>query len=107
MPLFPGTGWLDETGGGAGRGATANFPLPPGAGDKAFRTVMEELILPLLDRFSPEMMLVSFGFDTHWRDPIGSLLLSAGEYGNLIASLVNWADKHCSGRIILVSRGRI
>jgi acetoin utilization deacetylase AcuC-like enzyme len=105
MPLFPGTGWLDETGGGEGRGATANLPLPPGAGDRAFRTVMEELVLPLLDRFSPEMLLISFGFDTHWRDPIGSLLLSAGEYGRLITSLVNWADEHCGGRIILVLEG--
>jgi acetoin utilization deacetylase AcuC-like enzyme len=105
MPLFPGTGWLEETGGGVGKGATANFPLPPGAGDKAFRTVLEELILPLLDRFAPEMLLISFGFDTHWRDPIGSLLLSAMEYGHLIASLANWADEHCEGRIILVLEG--
>jgi acetoin utilization deacetylase AcuC-like enzyme len=105
MPLFPGTGWLVETGGGEGKGTTANFPLPPGAGDKAFRTVLEELILPLLDRFAPEMLLISFGFDTHWRDQIGSLLLSAGEYGRLITSLANWADEHCKGRIILVLEG--
>ena len=105
MPLFPGTGWLDETGGGEGNGATANFPLPPGAGDTAFRTILEALILPLLDRFSPEMLLISFGFDTHWRDPIGSLLLSAGEYGRLITCLVNWADDHCNGRISLVLEG--
>jgi acetoin utilization deacetylase AcuC-like enzyme len=105
MPLFPGTGGLGETGSGNGKGTTANFPLPPGSGDLAFRTVLEELILPLLDRHSPEMLLVSFGFDTHWRDPFGSLLLSAGEYGRLIADLVGWADEYCSGRIILVLEG--
>jgi acetoin utilization deacetylase AcuC-like enzyme len=66
---------------------------------------MEELILPLLDRFSPEMLLISFGFDSHWREPLGNLLLSASEYGNLIASLTGWAEAHCNGRIILVLEG--
>lgn len=105
MPLFPGTGWLTDIGNGPGEGTTANFPLPPGSGDLAFRTIMDELIVPLLDRFIPEMILVSFGFDTHWRDPLGSLLLSASEYGHLITSLVDWTDKHCSGRIMLVLEG--
>jgi acetoin utilization deacetylase AcuC-like enzyme len=105
MPLFPGTGYLTETGGGKGKGTTANFPLPPGSGDVAFRTVLEVLILPLLNRFSPEMLLISFGFDTHWREQLGSLLLSAAEYGNLIASLSRWADIHCNGRIMLVLEG--
>jgi acetoin utilization deacetylase AcuC-like enzyme len=105
MPLYPGTGWLSEIGAGPGEGATANFPLPPGSGDLAFHAILNELILPLLDRFMPEMILVSFGFDSHWRDPIGSLLLSAKEYGNLIAGLVNWADKYCIGRICLVLEG--
>jgi acetoin utilization deacetylase AcuC-like enzyme len=104
-PLFPGTGWVDEIGEGEGRGVNANFPLPPGSGDKAFRSVLDELILPLLDRYSPEMLLVSFGFDTHWRDPFGSLLLSAGEYGCLIGRLTGWADRHCGGRIMLVLEG--
>jgi acetoin utilization deacetylase AcuC-like enzyme len=105
VPLFPGTGWLSETGEGPGRGMTVNLPLPPGSGDEAFRTIMDTLILPLLDRFGPQMILVSFGFDTHWRDQLGSLLLSASEYGRLIASLVNWADERCNGRIILVLEG--
>ena len=105
MPLFPGTGWLSEMGDGPGKGATANIPLPPGSGDLAFRTVLDELILPLLDRFAPEMILIGFGFDTHWLDPLGSLQLSAKEYGNLIANLTHWADERCNGRIILVLEG--
>jgi acetoin utilization deacetylase AcuC-like enzyme len=105
MPLYPGTGGTDEIGAGKGKGRISNFPLPPRAGDKAFRTVMDELILPLLDRAVPEMLLVSYGFDTHWRDPLGSLLLSAGEYGRLIASLAGWADEHCNGRIMLALEG--
>ena len=66
---------------------------------------MDECILPLLDRFSPEMVLVSYGFDTHWRDPLGNLLLSAGGYGSLIRSLTSWADDHCDGKIMLVLEG--
>jgi acetoin utilization deacetylase AcuC-like enzyme len=105
VPLYPGTGGLNEIGEGPGAGATSNFPLPPGSGDQAFHTIQNELIVPMLDRFSPEMVLVSFGFDTHWRDPLGSLQLSAGEYGRLIASLTNWADTNCLGRIVLVLEG--
>jgi acetoin utilization deacetylase AcuC-like enzyme len=66
---------------------------------------MDEFILPLLDRFIPEMVLVSYGFDTHWKDPLGNLLLSAGGYGSLIQSLTRWADDHCGGRIMLVLEG--
>ncbi len=104
-PLYPGTGYVDEIGSGPGKGATANFPLPPFSGDQAFGTLMHTLILPLLERFAPEMILVSFGFDPHWRDPLGSLILSAAGYGNLITNLVDFADAHCGGRIALILEG--
>jgi acetoin utilization deacetylase AcuC-like enzyme len=104
-PHYPGTGELQETGSGGGAGTNANFPLLPFSGDRAFRTIMDELILPLLECFEPEMILVSYGFDTHWLDPLGNLRLSARMYGELILSLVNFADQHCSGRIALVLEG--
>ncbi|MBN2146087.1 MAG: histone deacetylase [Anaerolineales bacterium] len=104
-PLYPGSGFLDDVGEGSGEGRTANFPLPPGAGDEAFLTVMDELIVPLLDGFSPQMLLVSYGFDTHWSDPLGSLALSAGGYGMLIERLAGWADAHCEGRLALFLEG--
>jgi acetoin utilization deacetylase AcuC-like enzyme len=66
---------------------------------------MEGAILPILDRFLPEIILVSYGFDTHWRDPLGNLLLSAGGYASLIRALVNWADIHCHGKILLILEG--
>ncbi len=104
-PLYPGTGWMSETGEGGGEGTTANFPLPPMSGNEAFLTVMDGLILPLLDRFNPEMILVSYGFDPHRNDPLGGLLLTADTYGTLIERLVDWADQNCEGRIALFLEG--
>jgi acetoin utilization deacetylase AcuC-like enzyme len=104
-PLYPGTGWLDEIGEGAGEKSTANFPLPPQSGDQAFTLIMEELIITLLDRFQPEMILVSYGFDTHWSDPLGSLLLTSQGYGLLIERLVDWAERNSQGRICLFLEG--
>jgi acetoin utilization deacetylase AcuC-like enzyme len=104
-PLYPGTGWLEEIGAGAGERTTANVPLPPFSGDQAFLTVMDTVILPLLDRFRPEMLLVSYGFDPHWSDPLGHLLLSAQVYGELIGRLTRWADEYCLGRIALFLEG--
>jgi acetoin utilization deacetylase AcuC-like enzyme len=105
FPHYPGTGWLNETGDGPGEMKTANFPLPPFSGDRVFLTVMDELILPLLDRFKPEMVLVSYGFDPHFNDPLGSLRLTSGGYGKLIEKLVKWSDANCQGRIGLYLEG--
>jgi acetoin utilization deacetylase AcuC-like enzyme len=104
-PFYPGTGHLEDVGAGDGEGWTANFPLPAGSGDIAFDSVMDELILPLLNKRSPQMILVSYGFDTHWLDPLGQLLLTANGYGNLITKLCTWADAHCEGRIGLFLEG--
>ena len=104
-PLYPGSGAVNEIGAGKGEGKTVNLPLPPSSGDLAFMTCLQQLILPLLDRYQPEMILVSYGFDPHWRDPLGHLLLSAVGYGQLIGNLVKWADEHCQGRIMLNLEG--
>jgi len=104
-PLYPGTGSVTEIGSGDGEGKNANFPLPPGSGDEAFRSFLNELILPLLYEYKPEMILVSYGFDPHWRDPLGHLQLSAQGYGDLIAGLTKWADTHCEGKIAIFLEG--
>ncbi|MBN2548636.1 MAG: histone deacetylase [Anaerolineales bacterium] len=104
-PLYPGSGSLEERGAGEGLGCTANFPLPPATGDTGYLTIMEGCILPLLDRFAPEMVLVDVGFDPHWRDPLGHLRLSAAGYGTLISRLTGWADQHCDGKIALFTEG--
>ena len=104
-PLYPGTGFLTETGAADGQGANANFPLPPYTGNRGFKVVMQDFILPLLDRFSPEMLLVSVGFDPHWRDPLGMLMLSAKAYGDLVSDLASWANEHAEGKIALFLEG--
>jgi acetoin utilization deacetylase AcuC-like enzyme len=105
FPFYPGSGGLQDIGEGAGEGWTANFPLPAGSGDVAFTAVMEGLILPLLDQRQPQMILVSYGFDPHWMDPLGQLMLTANTYGKLIRSLCCWADKNCEGKIVLFLEG--
>jgi acetoin utilization deacetylase AcuC-like enzyme len=104
-PHYPGTGWLNETGVGNGAGTNANIPLPAYSGDRAFWSVMEEIITPLLDRYNPEMILISYGFDTHWSDPLGNLQLTSSGYGKLVDHLVGWAEINCRGRICLLLEG--
>jgi len=104
-PFYPGTGQLDDIGAREGEGWTANFPLPSGSGDIAFTTIMDELIIPLLDHRNPQMLLVSYGYDTHWLDPLGQLQITAECYGNLIKKLCTWVDIHCEGKIGLFLEG--
>jgi acetoin utilization deacetylase AcuC-like enzyme len=104
-PHYPGTGRVTEIGSGQGEGKTLNFPMPPGSGDNAFLAAMEEAIIPMLHRYNPDIVLISYGFDTHWRDPLGSLLLSAQGYRALISRLKKFTDEECHGRIALFLEG--
>lgn len=105
VPLYPGGGQLNERGRGAGEGKMVNLPLPPHSGDDAFAVAYGEIVPKLLSRFEPEMILVSVGFDAHWRDPLAQLQMSARAYGEVIASLTAWANEHCMGRIALFLEG--
>ncbi|MBX3049221.1 MAG: histone deacetylase [Anaerolineales bacterium] len=105
IPLYPGSGSLDERGRGPGDGFTVNLPLPPGSGDAAFRVAYDEIVPSLLDRFQPEMLLVSLGLDAHWQDPLAELRVSAAGYGAAVHSLQRWASQHCGGRIALILEG--
>jgi len=104
-PFYPGSGQLNERGLGAGQGKIINMPLPPLSGDGAFRVAYQEIVPALLSRFQPEMVLVSFGFDAHWKDPLANLLVSARGYGEAVLSLRTWAQANCQGRIALVLEG--
>ena len=96
-PLYPGSGQRDEHG---SAGNIVNAPLPSGAGSGEFRRAMESIVLPELDAFAPELLLVSAGFDAHRLDPLANLNLEADDYGWVTARLVAMAERHCAGRIV-------
>ncbi len=102
---FPGTGFEHETGSGDGCGTTVNCPLLPGAGDDAVREAFEGDILPAIDRFSPQFLLISAGFDAHAHDPLGGLHVSDAGFVWMAERLREAALQHCDGRIISVLEG--
>jgi acetoin utilization deacetylase AcuC-like enzyme len=106
-PYYPGTGHWRETGAGEGSGATLNLSLPGGCGDEEYSLLMERVIAPKLKAFSPELILVSAGYDAHHGDPIdGALMrLSCAGYAALIASLRVLALELCGGRIVVALEG--
>lgn len=81
--LYPGSGFPDENGGPNARGTTVNIPLPPQTGEEGFLYVLDELILPLLERFQPEIVINSAGQDNHFTDPITNMNFSARGYATL------------------------
>lgn len=104
-PLYPGTGAAHEVGEGPGYGTTLNIPLPHNTGDLAFAQCYEQLVLPALHRFAPQLILVSAGYDGHWADPLGSLALSVSGYAALTQQLLEAAQRLCQGRLVLVLEG--
>jgi acetoin utilization deacetylase AcuC-like enzyme len=84
-PLYPGSGRLDEIGGPGAEGATCNMPLPAGATGDVYLRAFDEVIAPMAERFAPDWMLVSAGFDAHRADPLTGLALSSGDYALLAA----------------------
>lgn len=101
MPWFPGTGEVRET----GVGNIFNTPLAAGdAGDK-LREAFENRILPALNDFHPELIIVSAGFDAHERDPLGSLLMTAEDFAWVTRELMAAAERLCDGRLVSVLEG--
>jgi acetoin utilization deacetylase AcuC-like enzyme len=102
MPLYPGTGHPGETG---AHDNVVNVPLPNGAGSKAFRDAMERVVLPRVDEFEPELILVSAGFDAHRADPLAGLMLETADFAWVTGRLCDLADRHCAGRIVSALEG--
>jgi len=100
-PLYPDTGYANER----GVGNILNAPLPPRADGRAFRATWTHDLLPALDAFRPQLLLVSAGFDAHRRDPLAQLQLEADDYAWLTAGLRVIADRHASGRIVSTLEG--
>lgn len=103
--IYPGTGAEHDTGVGPGAGYTMNIPLPDGAGDAAFTAAFDQLIAPAARRFQPDLILVSAGFDAHFRDPLAGLTLTGPGYHALTTSLHALAHELCAGRLAFVLEG--
>jgi acetoin utilization deacetylase AcuC-like enzyme len=104
-PLYPGTGSRDETGFGKGLGFTMNRPLPAGTGMKQIRAVFTDDLLPALDSFRPELLLVSAGFDSRLGDPLGQFTLIDEDFAELTTLLREVAARHAQGRLLSVLEG--
>ena len=102
MPLYPGTGDRHETG---AHNNILNVPLPPGAGGQAFRSAMEGMVLPALDDFAPELLLISAGFDAHADDPLAQMQLREADFAWATGRLCDIAGKHCAGRVVSTLEG--
>ncbi len=104
-PLYPGTGAANETGIDAGSGLTLNVPLSAGAGNERYLEVLDEIILPKLRAFAPELVLVSAGYDCHRDDPLGGMRLDEDGFAAMTERLIELAQASADGRIVLVLEG--
>lgn len=103
--LYPGTGYDYEVGEGPGRGMTMNLPIPPGAGDDLYIRALEMRLLPKLDDFKPELLMISAGFDAHADDPLANIEMTDAGFERMTRLLVGAAKIHCDGRVISLLEG--
>lgn len=101
MPLYPGTGARSET----GSGNIHNAPLGSGDGSDEFRHAFTTVVLPALERFRPDLVIVSAGFDAHHRDPLANLNLIEDDFDWATGRLMDVANRHCGGRLVSILEG--
>ena len=104
-PFYPGTGAASEIGIGRGVGATLNCPMPSGAGDREYEQAFLEKILPKIDLFKPELIIISAGFDAHKDDPLANINLTTGFFTWMTKVIMEKADRYAGGRIISLLEG--
>lgn len=104
-PFYPGTGALNETGARAGAGYTLNVPIAGGHGDASYERIFAEVVWPAAERFTPDLLLISAGFDAHWVDPLAQMQLSLSGYDRLARECLRMAERLCEGKIVFVMEG--
>jgi len=104
-PHYPGTGTIGETGSGAGEGSTVNIPLPSGSGDDEYHKVFEEIIVPVTRRFRPQLIMVSAGYDPHWKDRLAMMGVSTAGFADMVRFIKELADELCDGKIVITLEG--
>ncbi len=104
-PWYPGTGAMDETGTGAGEGFTLNCPMPAGSGEGEYLAAFRELILPALENFRPQLLLISAGFDAHRDDPLSHIFLEDRSFLSMTRMAGEIAAHHAAGKIVSMLEG--
>jgi acetoin utilization deacetylase AcuC-like enzyme len=104
-PFYPGTGDVDEVGEADGTGYTVNVPLGAGSDDTVYAAAFERVVLPVLEEYAPELLLVSAGFDAAAADPLAQMELTAAAFGRMASDLARAAHRSASGRMALVLEG--
>jgi acetoin utilization deacetylase AcuC-like enzyme len=104
-PYYPGTGAVDETGAGAGEGYTINVPLPAGCADREYLQVFQDVVVGAAEKYKPEWILVSAGFDPHQRDPLGGMEVTEQGFGVMARMLIDLARRFADGRIAFLLEG--
>ncbi|GCE24905.1 histone deacetylase [Dictyobacter alpinus] len=111
FPFFPGTGETEELGEGAAHGTNINIALPAGSGYEIYEPIFRQVLAPAADRFNPQLILVSAGFDAHWKEAEGhtgvqpGMRLSTAGFAKLNEIIIKLADTLCEGRLIMVQEG--
>jgi acetoin utilization deacetylase AcuC-like enzyme len=104
-PHYPGTGAVEETGSSAARGSKVNIPLPSGSGDAEYRQVFQQIIVPVTRRFCPKLILVSAGYDSHWKDRLAMMEVSTAGFAEMVRTIKMLADELCDGKIAITLEG--
>src|SRR6266436_3093536 len=105
FPFYPGTGALDEIGFGAGAGYTVNAPMPATFGDDEYLRIFDDVLAPVVRQYRPEFILVSSGFDAHFRDPLGGMRMTEGGFAALARRVKRMAAECCGGRMAVALEG--
>ncbi|MEM9685200.1 MAG: histone deacetylase family protein, partial [Pseudomonadota bacterium] len=102
MPLYPGSGAMHERG---AHDNILNVPLAPMTGGSEMKRAWGDMILPAVDDFAPELIIVSAGFDAHAADPLANLNWSTADFAWLTAAICDVAEAHCQGRVVSTLEG--
>lgn len=105
FPFYPGTGAHDERGRGDGDGYTVNVPFPGGCTDADYRSAFRDLLVPIANRFKPQLVMVSAGFDAHKLDPLAGMSATEEGYADMAATVAAIADEHAEGRLVMTLEG--
>ncbi len=104
-PLYPGTGSALETGGGPGEGYTLNLPVSAGTRGPVYQRLLREKVIPAMEAFNPELLMISAGFDAHERDPLAGVLLTDEDFATMSRQALEAADQLCGGKVVAVLEG--